>query len=316
MSDSRNMVEQIEEYLAFRRRLGYALVADGKELMLFARYADKTGHQGPVTTSLATQWARLPKGAHPSYWARRLHAVRQFARYASLYDETTEIPPADTFGSMKRRRMPHIYSSEQITDLLQAASRLEPRDGLRPRTYFTLFGLLLSTGLRISEALVLTLETVDLENGVLLIQQTKFRKDRLVPVYPSTLQRLRRYHCATEDYRAKSQVGAFFLEENGRPLNYRGVLYRFMQLRKELGWGTSPAGRRPRLHDIRHTFAVQRLLQWYREGHSIDEYILYLSAYLGHSCVSDTYWYLTAVPELMELASERFHKFVHKQGGK
>ena len=311
MRDSRNMVDQVEEYLVFRRSLGYALGTDGKELMLFARYADKIWHHGSVTKTLATQWAKLPEGAHPSYWARRLHAVRQFARYAALYDETTEIPSADTFGPMKRRRTPHIYSQEQIIDLLQAASRLEPRDSLRPRTYVTLFGLLASTGLRISEALALTSETVDQENGVLCIQQTKFRKDRLVPVHPSTLQKLRRYHCSTDAYRAKTYIRTFFLDENARPLNYRGVLYRFIQLRKELGWGTSPTGRPPRLHDIRHTFAVRRLLQWYRDGHSIDEHILYLSVYLGHACVSDTYWYLTAVPELMKLASERFHNFVH-----
>jgi site-specific recombinase XerD len=128
MRDSRNMVDQVEEYLVFRRSLGYALGTD-------------VGHHGSVTKTLATQWAKLPEGAHPSYWARRLHAVRQFAKYAALYDETTEIPSADTFGPMKRRRVPHIYSQEQIIDLLQAASRLEPQDSLRPRTYVGVYRL-------------------------------------------------------------------------------------------------------------------------------------------------------------------------------
>ena len=319
MSAPRKMVDQAEDYLAFRRRLGYALVADGKELMLFARHADKIGHHRSVTKELAIEWAKQPEGANPSYWARRLHSVRQFTKYAALYDETTEIPPADAFGLMKRRPAPYIYSREQVGELLRAASRLEPQDGLRSRTYVTLFGLLASTGLRISEALALTPETVDLENGVLRLQQTKFRKDRLVPVHPSTLQMLQTYRRAAEDYHPNTGTDAFFLDENAGPLNYRGVLYRFVQLRKELGWSALPrsnesTGRPPRIHDLRHTFAVRRLLQWYRDGQSIEEHILYLSAYLGHACVSDTYWYLTAVPELMEPVSERFHTFVHAKG--
>lgn len=319
MSAPKKMVDQAEDYLAFRRRLGYALGSDGKELMLFARYADKIGHTGSVTNVLAIDWAKLPEGANPSYWARRLHSVRQFAKYAALYDERTEIPPADTFGTISRRPPPYIYSREQVTELLRAASRLEPRDGLRPRTYVTLFGLLAATGLRISEALALTPEAVDLENGVLRLQQTKFRKDRLVPVHPSTLQMLQRYQRSAEDYHPKTRADAFFIDENARALNYRGVLYRFVRFREELGWraltrSNESTARPPRIHDLRHTFAVRRLLQWYRDGHSIEEHILYLSAYLGHACVSDTYWYLTAVPELMELASERFRTFVHEKG--
>jgi len=316
MKRSISMIDQVEQYLTFRRSLGYALESVGKELILFARYADSIGHQGPVTNALAIEWARLPKEAQPVYWARRLHIVRQFARYAALYDEKTEIPPPDTFGSMKQRLTPHIYTPKQISDLLQAASRLSPQGGLRPLTYVTLFDLLASTGLRISEALALTSNSVDLKNSILCIRQTKFRKDRLVPVHPSTVRKLRQYLRKTEKYRTGNLTGAFFLDENTKPLNYRGVLYRFIQLRKELGWKILPTGRPPRLHDIRHTFAVRRLLEWYRDGHCIDEHILYLSVYLGHACVSDTYWYLTAVPELMELVSERFHKFAYEKGGK
>jgi len=310
------MVDQVQEYLTFRRALGYELGTHGKELMSFARYADKIGHHRTVTTTLATQWAKQPENAHPSYWARRLHIVRQFAKYAALYNETTEIPPADIFGPMKRRPTPHIYSQEQINELLQTASRMEPQDSLLPRTYVTLFGLLVSTGLRISEALALTSESVDLEKGVLHIQQTKFRKDRLVPVHASTLGVLRCYHCTAEAYRVKTHSRAFFLDEKAKPLNYRGVLYRFIKIRNGLGWCTLPSDRPPRLHDLRHTFTVRRLLKWYQDGCSIDEYIVYLSTYLGHVCVSDTYWYLTAVPELMDLASKHFYRFVYQQGGR
>ena len=311
MKSQQSLVEQVQEYLRFKRSCGYRLDAPGKELMLFARYAVLTGHKGPLTTELAVRWAKLPQDANPRYWATRYEIVRRFAEYRFLFNPATEIPPKGFLGPSKRRLSPHIYSDEEIAALLQAASRLTPSDGLHPRTYVTLFSLLVSTGLRISEALNLSHKDADLNIGVLTIKETKFRKSRLVPVHPSTLQALRHYSKLRDSYHPRTRSKTFFLSEKGTPLNYRGVLYIFIKLSRKLGW--RERDKKPRIHDFRHSFAVRRLLKWYKEGANLDQKILALSTYLGHAQVTDTYWYLSAVPELLAIVSDKFEKFATKE---
>ena len=311
MRTRKSMVEQVQEYLEFKRSCGYQLEAPGKELMLFARYAALVGHKGPLTTELVVRWAKLPQDADPRCWANRYDIVRRFAEYRFLFDPATEIPPKGLLGPSKRRLSPHIYSDGEITAFLQAASQLAPTDGLHPRTYVTLFGLLVSTGLRISEALNLSRQDADLRTGVLTVSETKFRKSRLVPLHPSTLQALRRYSKFRDSYLLSAKSKMFFLAEKGTPLNYRGVLYVFIKLSHKLGW--RDRGKKPRLHDFRHTFAVRRLLKWYEEGANLDQKMLALSTYLGHVQVTDTYWYLSAVPELLAIVSEKFENFATKE---
>jgi integrase len=279
--------------------------------MLFARYAALAGHTGPLTTELAVRWAKLPQDADPRYWANRYEIVRRFAEYRFLFDPATEIPPKGLLGPSKRRLSPYIYSDGEITAFLQAASQLAPTDGLYPLTYVTMFGLLVSTGLRISEALNLSRQDADLRTGVLTIRETKFRKSRLVPVHPSTLQALRRYIKLRDSYHPGTRSKTFFLSEKGTPLNYRGVLYIFIKLSRKLGW--RGRDKKPRVHDFRHTFAVRRLLKWYEEGANLDQKILALSTYLGHVQVTDTYWYLSAVPELLAIVSDKFENFATKE---
>ena len=311
MKSRQSLVEQVQEYLKFRRSCGYQLEAPGKELMLFARYAALTSHKGPLTTELAVRWAKLPQDANPRYWATRYEIVRRFAEYRFLFNPATEIPPKGLLGPSKRRLSPHIYSDEEIAALLQAASRLTPSDGLHPRTYVTLFGLLVSTGLRISEALNLSHKDADLNTGVLTIKETKFRKSRLMPVHLSTLQALRHYSKLRDSYHPGARSKTFFLSEKGTPLNYRGVLYIFIKLSRKLGW--RDRDKKPRIHDFRHSFAVRRLLKWYKEGANLDQKILALSTYLGHVQVTDTYWYLSAVPELLAVVSEKFENFATEE---
>jgi len=311
MKTRQSLVEQVQEYLKFKRSCGYQLEVPGKELMLFARYAALTDHQGPLTTELTVRWAKLPKDADPIYWAKRYDIVRRFAQYRFLFDPATEIPPKGLLGPSKRRLSPHIYSDGEIAAFLQAASQLTPTDGLHPHTYVTLFSLLVSAGLRISEALNLSCQDADLGTGVLTIKETKFRKSRLVPVHPSTLHTLRRYSKFRDSYHPGARSKTFFLAEKGKPLNYRGVLYIFLKLRRKLGW--QEADKKPRIHDFRHTFAVRRLLKWYEEGANLDQKILALSTYLGHAQVTDTYWYLSAVPELLARVSEIFENFATKE---
>ena len=311
MKRQQSLVEQVQEYLNFKRSCGYQLEAPGKELMLFARYATRAGHKGPLTTEFVVRWAKLPQDADPCYWANRYNIVRRFAEYRFLFDPATEIPQKDLLGPSKRRLSPHIYSDGEITAFLHAASQLAPTDGLHPRTYVTLFGLLLSTGLRISEALNLSRQDADLRTGVLTIRETKFRKSRLVPVHPSTLEALKHYSKLRDSYHPGTRSKTFFLSEKGTSLNYRGVLYIFIKLSRKLGW--RDRDKKPRIHDFRHTFAVRRLLKWYEEGANLDQKILALSTYLGHAQVTDTYWYLSAVPELLAIVSEKFENFATKE---
>jgi len=305
------MVEQVQEYLEFKRSCGYQLEAPGKELMLFARYAALVGHKGSLTTELVVRWAKLPQDADPRYWATRYDIVRRFAEYRFLFDPETEIPPKGLLGPSKRRLSPHIYSDGEITAFLQAASQLAPTDGLHPRTYVSLFGLLVSTGMRISEALNLSRQDADIRTGVLTIRETKFRKSRLVPLHSSTLEALRHYSKFRDSYHPGTGSKTFFLSEKGTPLNYRGVLYIFIKLSRKLGW--RDRDKKPRIHDLRHTFAVRRLLKWYEEGANLDQKILALTTYLGHVQVTDTYWYLSAVPELLAIVSEKFESFATKE---
>ena len=193
MSVAKNMFTLAQEYLDYRRKLGFKLKIEGQQLLRFAEYADQSGHQGPLTAELALRWVRSPDAATRLHQARRLIVVRGFAKYRAIFDPDTEIPPDRLFGKTHQRTQPHIYSDAEIRELMTAAGQLRRTDALRPRTYRTLFGLLASTGLRISEALRLRREDVDLEQGVLTITETKFDKSRLVVLHPSAREQLRAY---------------------------------------------------------------------------------------------------------------------------
>jgi integrase len=302
----------VEEYLGFRRKLGFELRIEGQELRGFARFAHEVGHTGPVTTQLAVRWATLPAEADRLYHARRLDMVRRLARHRVLVDPATEVPPEGLLGPSYRRRPPHIYSDQEVASLLRAAAGLGPTGGLRPQTYTTLFGLLAATGMRVAEALALRHRDVDLDASLITILSGKFRRARLVPLHPSAAEALRGYVDRRDRYRFRRVVSsnAFFLTEFGTALKYHKVLLTFLRLRDRLGWTTGRHGRPPRIHDLRHRFVACRLSRWYEEGVSVDHRMGSLSTYLGHVKVSDTYWYLTAVPELLALPAARFEQAV------
>jgi integrase len=310
------LVSLVDEYLTLRRQLGFALHSSGQQLLAFARYADGIGHRGPITVELAVRWARLPRDARPCWWARRLQIVRGFALYRRLFDPGTEIPAAGLLGPSSRRATPHIYSDAEIAALLRAAAELGPTGGLRSDTYVTLFGLLLTAGLRISEALRLGRNDVDLQSGVLTVRRTKFRKSRLVPLHPTTVVALAKYARRRDRHHPCTPVCTFFLNHMAAPLGASGVAKSFGALRRKLGWTKNREGRRPRLHDMRHTMAVRTLLGWYQQGADVDRKMPALSTYLGHVEVTDTYWYLTAVPELMALTAARFQAYRRRSLGR
>jgi integrase len=311
------MVRLVEEYLAARRALGFALRIEGRQLHAFGRYADARHHRGPLTVELAVAWARSSPSSSPLTAPRRLEVVRSFAGYRAAFDPATEVPPLGLLGPAHRRVAPHIYTPREIEALVQAAARLTPVDGLRPRAFATLFSLLACTGMRVSEALALSLSDVDLAAGVLRIARTKFRKARFVPLHPSATRALRRYATARDRHLGRRLSGdAFFVLDDGTQLTYSRTRTAFLALRRGLGW-TQPAGtgRLPRVHDLRHTFACTRLLHWHRDRVDVHAVLPALSTYLGHTKVSDTYWYLTGIPALMGLVAQRFDRFAHAPAG-
>lgn len=310
MRRAATMSAKVEQYLKFRRGLGYSLKTEGRLLQQFGRFADASGHRGPLTIELALRWARSVGDCDRLYWARRLEIVRCFARHLAVTEPGTQVPGRRLLGPAHRRTTPHIYTISELTALLAAARRLSPAHGLRPHTYATLIGLLACTGLRISEALRLTLADVDLGRSVLRIRETKFRKTRLVPLHASAVVALRGYAAKRTRLLGQPKSDCFFLSHRGTELPYSTVRHTFRTLCASVGITGAPR-RSPRLHDIRHSFACRRVEQWYRAGTDLEHAISALSVYLGHVKVTDTYWYMTATPDLMALAGKRFESFAY-----
>lgn len=323
MSRRSSMVKLVRDYLAYRRNLGLDLRSPGQFLLDFGKYVDRTKHRGHLTIALALRWAQLPHGSTLVHQAQRLEAVRNFAKYRAIFDPATEIPPTGLLGPAHFRTTPHIYSEAELSILLAAARNLPPPSNsllpgreLRPHTYFTLFGLVACTGLRLSEALKLTRSDVDWKQSVLTIRMTKFRKSRLVPIHSTASKAMGRYANLRDRLLPLPQTDAFFVTAQGKPLSRstaHGTFVRY--LRPRLSWSAQNGGRAPRVHDLRHTFACRRLLRWYEQGANIDHFIAALSTYLGHVEVSDTYWYLTGVPQLFELVGARFERFAKSKLG-
>lgn len=310
MNASTTMQWHAEHYLDERHRLGYRLRSTGYALRSFARYFDGLDLEGPLTIDIMAAWARQAKtnSDNPATWARRLKRLRPFARWLQQFDPCTEVLDDSLIGRIDQRLAPHIYSEQEIVDLLAAARCLSPV--LRGATYETLFGLLAATGLRVSEAVHLINADVDLKSGMLVIRQTKFAKSRQVPLDQSTVKALRRYCRQRNLSVAVTDETPFFVNTRGRhlgcALGLRQVRRVFKSLREELGWSNRGAHDSPRIHDLRHSFIVNRVLLWHAQGVDVDQAMLALSTYVGHAQVTDTYWYLTGVPELMALAAGKF----------
>lgn len=308
------MTRLVQQYLGVRRALGVQLRIEGGQLLEFARYADALGHRGPITVDLVVRWARSSSRATQVGWARRAEVVRPFAKYRLAFDPRTEIPPSGLLGRAHPRRPPHIYSTPEVRRMLAEARRLHPVDGLRPTAVHVVLGLLACTGMRPAEPLRLTRDDVDLAAGVLTVRETKFRKSRLVPLHPSATRALRRYARLRDRTVPHPIASHFFVVDGGLPLTKGRLRTAFLRIRVALGWRSAPGHRAPRLYDLRHAFACRRLLRWYVDGSDVHAAMRSLSTYLGHVKVSDTYWYLTAIPELMAFTAARFERFT--RGGR
>jgi len=299
--------QALEEYLALRRALGYKLYEPGLVLAQFVRFLE--GEDAAfITTELALRWATQPVNVQPSHWAKRLSIVRGFAQYRSATDRRTEVPSPQLLPHRVRRPRPYIYRDSEVRRLIAAATELPSGPGLRRQTYATLFGLLAVTGLRISESVGLDRDDVDLGEGLLLVRGAKFGKTRWVPVHSSTLRVLQHYAGMRDRLCPNPQTPSFFLSERGVRLTVWIVRHTFVKLARRIGLRGPNDSRGPRLHDLRHRFAVKTLLDWYQAGIDVEQHLPELATYLGHAHITDTYWYLTATPELLQLAAQRLDR--------
>jgi integrase/recombinase XerD len=292
--------QHVDEYLRLRRALGFKLREEERVLGQLVGYLENAGAE-TVSSELAIRWARVPVGVHPNHWAKRLGIARGFAAYLQTIDPTTQIPPPDVFPTRRQRATPYLFSHEEIACLLAEARGL--RHPMRAASYEALFGLLAVSGMRIGEALALERGDVDLDAGLITIRKAKSDRARLVPLHPTTTDALRRYASVRDDLCPKPRSRAFVLSSVGTPVLAAGLRAAFREIMTRIGVRTDTV--HPRIHDLRHRFAVQTLIDWQRSGVTIDERMPTLSTYLGHVSPMDTYWYLSASPELMALAADR-----------
>lgn len=296
--------QALADYLRIRRALGYKLERAEKLLAQFLAYLEERDTM-IVTVADALAWARLTGGS-PDWWAFRLSAVRGFAAYLHALDPAHEVPPADLLPRRPPRAVPYLYSEAEIVALIAATGGLRGR--LRQATYRTLLGLLWVTGMRVGEAIRLDRDDVDLAHGVLTVRDSKFGKSRLLPLHPTSVTALRRYLHLRESNQRATVSDALFISPAGTRLLYCNLHATFRRLRRDAGLVAGSGRCRPRIHDLRHTFAVQTLLGWYRAGEDVQARLPLLSTYLGHAHPKHTYWYLSAAPELLTIAGQRLER--------
>jgi integrase len=299
--------DALMQYVAARRALGTKLQEPAQTLGQFLEFLESQEAKF-ITTELALRWAMQPQNVQRATWARRLSMVRRFAMWLSATDPRNQIPPHRLINGRRRRNPPHIFTDQEVTQLMSEASGLCSSKSLRAHTYETIIGLLATTGLRPGEVLTLARPDADLKNGILFIRETKFGKSRFVPIHESTRSALLHYAKRRDEIGRRRRTEAFFIAENGLPLQACTVRRTFAKLSRAVGLRPAAvdklSGRGPRLQDFRHTFTTRKLIEWYRTGLDVERELPKLSTYLGHSDVAHTYWYISAVPELLQLATK------------
>lgn len=294
----------LADYLSLRRSLGYGLRRPEKLLNQFLDYLEERG-ASVVTADLALTWARLPQDASPLWWAHRLTVVRGFAGYLHVLDEAHEVPSTDMLPWQSHRANPYLYTDAEIAALIRATATL--RFPLRVATYQTLIGLLVVTGMRVGEAIAIDVDDFDADHGVLLIRHDKNGGTRQLPLHPSATAAVCAY-LQRADRRSTARTAALLISPAGTRLLYCNIQWTFQKLLQQAGIGPRTSSCRPRIHDLRHSFAVCSLLDAYTRDLDIDRRLTLLATYLGHRSPAGTYWYLSAAPELLTAAIERLDR--------
>jgi integrase len=304
----------VNRYLRDRRNLGYKLEIDGRILQGFAAYADKKGTSLPLNLSVVFEWANLAPSGSEIAIARRVSIVRAFSLYLHIFDPSSPVIPTSRIGRTHRRLPPYIYSQDDIAACLKAARNLLPAYGIRPLTICTILGLIVSSGLRPGEAVRLRKNDINLDAGVITVNQSKSWRRRLVAIDISVIEILKEYRIIRDLFEPLKNSDSFFLMDDGKGLNIASADHAFKVIREQVGLNHKINGRYPRLYDFRHTFVCRRIQSWYESGLDADLLIPQLSRYLGHKKIQDTYWYITATPELMSAAAQRFTDYCYLGG--
>lgn len=310
-----NLSQELQNYLKIRRNLGYILITDERILKQFVLFLE-TNNQPYITSDLFLQWKKVFGNANQSTWANRLCTIRLFASWLYTLNTNHEIPPKSLILNTYRRKKPYIYSDYEILSIIKAASLLHSSNGFREITYPAFFGLVSVTGLRISEAISLNNKDIDLEDGIITLHYGKNGKERILPVTDCTKTYLKEYS-RKRDRLLGHIPKAFFISNKGIRLTDCAVRYNFAVIGKMIGLRAEQHyhkhGVGPRVHDLRHTFAVNVIIKWYKEGKDVNKEMLKLITYLGHVKVANTYWYIEAVPELLSLASHYAENNIEKE---
>ena len=298
------LTQQIEEYISYKQSLGYKIKIESQELRRFAAFTRTVGYNGSLTNELAVQWASLKSDYSRFYMARRLETVHIFAKYIVAFDPCTQIPQTGIFGRCHKRTSPYIYSDEEISLLMTETENLFSPDGIRAYTVSTAIGLLRSTGLRVSELTLLKTDDVRLDESYLFISSSKFKKDRVVPLHPTVTEELTNYRdFIIKKLGQRSGADYFFVSSYGHKFNTRAFEYAFQLIRPVLSTGiVREKFRKFRLYDIRHTFACETVRHWLEAGEDVNQKLHLISTYMGHVKPADTYWYLSATPELLAIS--------------
>lgn len=310
-------LKNAKRYLHEREKLGYCVnKASSYNLMNFVRYVDKHYPNQLLNEKIIYEWVKAAKKGDRVTWATRLKSIYTFLKTIQREQPNIRLPPPGVFGSAKRRLPPYIYTDREIQAILNAAKALFNGKGLSPITYYYYFALLASTGLRVGEGIAINDSDVDCEKKLLFIREGKFHKSRWVPIEHSTAGALRLYRQVRDQYLIDQDKLSFFTPHffklnQGRPLSSDAVHHAFKLIRESLHWTKPYRGRIRRVYDLRHTFVSRRMIKWYQQKADINYWLPVLSTYLGHVKVSDTYWYISNVPELMHQASKRFEQFIH-----
>lgn len=308
--------QELDRYLAVRRGLGFELRTDERILRRFIEYAERKG-VAYVSAETFMGWRESFGDASQQTWARRLGIVRIFAQWLHGIDPRHEVPSRDLIPTRQRRNRPYIYTPDEIRAIVETAATLPSINGIRSLTYPALFGLIAVTGLRISEALSLDSGDVDLEAGVLTLRKGKLGKARLIPLSQCTALQLAAY-ARERDRLLERSSQPFFVADHGERVGDCSARYNFAVVCQSLGLRERQRfhkhGRGPRIHDLRHTFAVRTMLNWYRSGMDPAREMIKLTTYLGHTSPEHTYWYIEAVPELLALASARAARSMAPEG--
>lgn len=312
----KSLQHHLDEYVAARRSLGTRLEEPAKSLRQFVRFLGRRNARF-ITIQLALEWSQQSRNVQRATWARKLSMVRQFARWMSVVDSRHQVPPRRLLNVRHRRSKPHIYTNEEIRRLMAEATRMRSPNGMKSLTLTTLIGLLAATGLRPGEAAALEQGDADLEEQLLTIRKSKLGKSRLVPIHPSTAAALKHYARERDRIFGHPRSSLFFVSEHGTALDLGAVRRWLCKISVACGLRQKANGHRcgrgPRLQDLRHTFATRRLVEWYEAGCDVPVQMPKLATYLGHASVACTYWYIEAVPELLQLAMQS--QRVPKKGG-